>query len=49
MDQPSSCIENQIVGNTPLKTKSENILEDPFIERAKELFDPSRIVVKSKI
>jgi DNA polymerase-3 subunit gamma/tau len=43
----SSCIENQIIGES--SKESENILEDPFVKKATELFEPSKIVVKSKI
>jgi DNA polymerase-3 subunit gamma/tau len=45
-----SCIANETIGNTE---KSEidgsNILEDPFVKTAGELFEPSRIIVKSKV
>jgi len=49
MDQNSgsSCVENQIIGEA--SKESDNILEDPFVKRATELFEPSKIVVKSKI
>ncbi len=46
---PTSCIEEQIVGKSDESKSVENILEDPFVKRAQELFEPSRIVVKSKI
>ncbi|RUM65607.1 MAG: DNA polymerase III subunit gamma/tau [Sulfurospirillum sp.] len=45
--QPSSCVESQVINQ---KSKEvENILEDPFVKKATELFEPSKIVVKSKI
>ncbi len=45
-----SCIANQTIGSTAKDEKEgENILEDPFVKKAGELFEPSRIIVKSKI
>ncbi len=45
-----SCIASQTIGDSE---KSEidgnNILEDPFVKKAGELFEPSRIIVKSKV
>ncbi len=47
---PNSCIENQVIGNNETKEIDQNdILEDPFVKRAGELFDPSKIIIKSKI
>ncbi len=44
----SSCVANQVVGNTK-EEDPQNLLEHPFVKTAKELFDPKRIVVKSKV
>jgi DNA polymerase-3 subunit gamma/tau len=45
-----SCIANQTVGNSEnAEIDGENILENPFVKKAGELFEPSRIIVKSKI
>jgi len=45
-----SCIANQTIGKSENKEiDGENILEDPFVKKAGELFEPSRIIVKSKI
>ncbi len=47
---PNSCIENQVIGENRTKEIDQNdILEDPFIKRAGELFEPSKIIIKSKI
>ncbi len=46
---PTSCIEEQVVGESQMEQKEENILDDPFVKKAQELFEPSRIVVKSKV
>ncbi len=50
-DTPTdSCIANQTIGdNNKNEINGDNILEDPFIKTAGELFEPSRIIVKSKI
>ena len=50
-DTPTdSCIANQTIGdNNKNEISGDNILEDPFIKKAGELFEPSRIIVKSKI
>ncbi len=46
----NSCIENQVVGENRIKEIDQNdILEDPFIKKAGELFEPSKIIIKSKI
>ncbi len=45
-----SCIANQTIGSTENKEiDGSNILEDPFVKKAGELFEPSRIIVKSKV
>jgi DNA polymerase-3 subunit gamma/tau len=46
----NSCVANQVLGEDRSKEiDSSNILEDPFIKKAGELFEPSKIIVKSKI
>jgi DNA polymerase-3 subunit gamma/tau len=47
-NQGSSCVENQIIGESR-EVERGDILEDPFVQKAKELFEPSKIVVKSKV
>jgi DNA polymerase-3 subunit gamma/tau len=48
--QPNSCIENQVIGENQTKEIDQNdILDDPFVKRAGELFHPSKIIIKSKI
>ena len=45
-----SCIANQTIGdNNTNEIDGENILENPFVKKAGELFEPSKIIVKSKI
>ncbi len=47
---PNSCIENQVVGENQTKEIDQNdILDNPFVKRAGELFDPAKIIIKSKI
>ena len=49
-DSPSSCVANEVIGKSDIKElEAENILDDPFVKKATELFEPSKIVVKSKI
>lgn len=43
-----SCITSQTMGETK-EIDPESILENPFVKKAGELFQPSRIVVKSKV
>ncbi len=45
----NSCIEKQVVGEGSKEIDRNNILEDPFIKKAGELFEPSKIIVKSKV
>ncbi len=45
----NSCIEKQVVGAESKEVDRGNILEDPFIKKAGELFEPSKIIVKSKV
>lgn len=44
----SSCMENQIAPNIA-EIDPENILENSFVKKATELFEPKKIVVKSKV
>ncbi len=49
-DPSDSCISNQTIGESENKEiDPDNILENPFVKRAGELFEPSRIIVKSKV
>jgi hypothetical protein len=48
-NQGSSCVENQVIGQSSKEIDKGDILEDPFVQKAKELFEPSKIVVKSKV
>jgi DNA polymerase-3 subunit gamma/tau len=41
-------VENQIIAESR-EVERGDILEDPFVQKAKELFEPSKIVVKSKV
>lgn len=45
----NSCIEKQVVGEESKEIDRGNILEDPFVKKAGELFEPSKIIVKSKV
>jgi DNA polymerase-3 subunit gamma/tau len=45
----NSCIEKQVVGQESKEIDSGDILENPFIKKAGELFEPSKIIVKSKV
>ena len=45
----NSCIEKQVVGEESKEIDRGNILEDPFVQKAGELFEPSKIIVKSKV
>ncbi len=44
----SSCVANEIIGQTD-EINPENILEHPFVKSATELFEPKKIIVKSKV
>ena len=44
----SSCVANQVIGESK-EENPQNLLEHPFVKAATELFDPKRIVVKSKV
>ena len=50
-EQPitNSCIEKQVVGEESKEVDRGNILDDPFVKKAGELFEPSKIIVKSKV
>ena len=45
---PSSCVASHLE-NKDNETKEENILNDPFIKKATELFTPKKITVRRKI
>jgi len=45
----NSCIEKQVLGEESKEIDRGNILEDPFVKKAGELFEPSKIIVKSKV
>ena len=44
----SSCVANNVIGDTK-EINPNNILENNFVKKATELFDPKKIVVKSKV
>jgi len=44
----SSCVANQVLGETK-EQNPENLLEHPFVKKATELFEPKKIIVKSKV
>ncbi len=49
-DPVDSCISNQTIGESKnSEIDPDNILENPFVKTAGELFEPSRIIVKSKV
>jgi len=43
-----SCIANQVVSSTN-EIDSNDILEHDFVKKAQELFDPKKIIIKSKV
>jgi DNA polymerase-3 subunit gamma/tau len=43
-----SCISNHVAGSSN-EIDSNDILEHDFVKKAKELFDPKKIIIKSKI
>lgn len=45
---PSSCVASHLE-NKDNESKEENILEDPFIKKATELFTPKKITVRRKV
>ncbi len=47
-DNDSSCISNQVVSSKN-EIDRDNLLDHLFIKKAKELFEPSKIIVKSKV
>ena len=44
----SSCVANQVIGASK-EIDPDDILNNPFVQKAKELFDPKKIIVKSKV
>ena len=48
-EQPTdSCIANQVVNSTN-EIDANDILENEFVKQAQELFEPKKIIIKSKI
>ena len=47
-DPPSSCITSHLE-NKDNDSKEENILDDPFIKKATELFTPKKITIRRKV
>ncbi|NPA73184.1 MAG: DNA polymerase III subunit gamma/tau [Epsilonproteobacteria bacterium] len=47
-DENPSCIASHL-DNPDNNSKEENILDDPFIKKATELFNPARITVRRKV
>ncbi|HIP59465.1 MAG TPA: DNA polymerase III subunit gamma/tau [Campylobacterales bacterium] len=48
-EQPTdSCIANQVVSSTN-EIDANDILENEFVKKAQELFEPKKIIIKSKI
>jgi len=47
-DGSSSCVANTVIGDTK-ELDPNNILENDFVKKATELFDPKKIIVKSKV
>jgi DNA polymerase-3 subunit gamma/tau len=45
---PSSCVASHLE-NKDNESKEENILEDPFIKKATELFTPKKITIRRKV
>ncbi len=45
---PSSCVASQFE-NPENESKKSDILEDPFIKKARELFKPSKITIQRKV
>ncbi len=48
VELPSSCISSHLE-NKDNESKEENILDDPFIKRATELFTPKKITIRRKV
>ena len=44
----SSCVANTVIGETK-EIDPSNILENSFVKKATELFEPKKIIVKSKV
>ncbi len=47
-DSSDSCISEQVVNNTN-EIDPDNIMDHKFVKKAQELFDPAKIIVKSKV
>ncbi len=48
IDTPSSCIASHLE-NKDNESKEENILDDPFVKKATELFTPKKITIRRKV
>jgi len=48
IDSSSSCVANTVIGQTN-ELDPNNILENSFVKKATELFEPKKIIVKSKV
>jgi DNA polymerase-3 subunit gamma/tau len=47
-ENPDSCISNHTVSSSN-EIDRDNIMENEFVKRAQELFEPQKIIVKSKV
>jgi len=47
-DPASSCVSSHME-NPKNDSKSENILDDPFVQKARELFTPKKITIRRKV
>jgi len=47
-NQSSSCVADNVVGEKE-ELNPQNLLEDPFVTKAQELFQPKKIIVRSKV
>jgi hypothetical protein len=47
-EKPDRCISNHTVSSSN-KIDRDNIMENEFVKRAQELFEPQKIIVKSKV
>ena len=48
VDSSSSCVASAVIGEKE-EIEPDNILENPFVKKAQELFEPKKIIVKSKV
>jgi DNA polymerase-3 subunit gamma/tau len=47
-ESSSSCVETLITPNTK-EIDPDDIMQNPFVQKAKDLFEPKKIVIKSKV